>query len=266
MTTISAHVIREALRVHFPAQAYAVLEEVRNGTGYRHTQRYADALVCSCWPSRGLWIAGIEIKVERRDWLRELQDPAKSAEIQRWCKYWWIAAPAGLVHDGELPGTWGLLEYDEKKRGRDKLAVKTKAPELPAEAPAISFLASVLRSVQAQQDHYVAAKVYQEVEKVRLEYGVAAVEETKNKLSRCEVALEHAKRDVERLQVATREAAEIKALLGLHWGDDVAAAQKAMQTARELHQLNLAVLSGRLRTAADMLDRIMDGGSDGTNG
>ena len=63
------------------------------------------------WPSRGLYIAGVEIKVSRADWLKERKDPGKSVSIQRFCKYWYVAAPAGIVPVADDEDDW--QEEDE---------------------------------------------------------------------------------------------------------------------------------------------------------
>lgn len=120
--------------------AHAVLREVANATGGRLT-RFADSVVVSCWPSRGLWFGGVEVKVKRSDWLAELANPEKSAAVQQYCKYWWLAAPPGVVDLGEVPETWGLYVVDNKKATLAK-----KAPDLPAVAPTLEFVASVLRN------------------------------------------------------------------------------------------------------------------------
>ena len=111
----SEFAICKRLRGPFPAPAFIVLPQVRNGTGFqRKTVRTADALIVSTWPGRGLWVGGVEIKVVLHDWKREIADPAKS-EMQQWCKNWWIAAPKGLIPQAELPETWGLIECTETK-------------------------------------------------------------------------------------------------------------------------------------------------------
>lgn len=134
-------VVSQLAAKHFSAPAHGLLREVRNGTGYGSRQeRYADALAVSLWPTRGIWFAGVEVKVSRGDWLRELKDPAKSEAIQKWCNYWWIAAPEGIVLDGEVPETWGLLEV-----GRGKVTVRKPAPRLEAEPPTQAFVAAILR-------------------------------------------------------------------------------------------------------------------------
>ena len=73
------------LKGPFPDGAFLRLPQVRNGTGFQRSTRTADALIVSCWPSRGLWFAGVEIKVSLSDWKRELCKPEKSASIQKWC-------------------------------------------------------------------------------------------------------------------------------------------------------------------------------------
>jgi hypothetical protein len=125
---------------HFTAPAHAILREVRNGTGYGRQDRSADALVISLWPSRGIWFGGVEVKVARSDWQRELKDPEKSAEIQKWCDYWWVAAPEGVVLEGEVPETWGWIEVS-----KGKTTVRKSAPKLTAEALSTKFVAAILR-------------------------------------------------------------------------------------------------------------------------
>ncbi len=137
----------------FREPAHVWLYEVRSETGFRsRVQRYADALVCSVWPSRGLWIAGVEMKVSRSDWVRELNNPEKSVALQRCCDFWWVAAPVGVVQLSELPETWGLYEIDGKKVKQTKAA-----PKLTPEPLHIDFLLSVLRNAAANQARLIEA-------------------------------------------------------------------------------------------------------------
>lgn len=151
--TIGAGQILNTLRAGpFREPAHAWLYEVRNGTGYNRSERYADALVVSLWPSRGIWFAGIEVKSHRSDWLRELDDPQKAAAIQRWCHYWWVAAPPGVVEVAEVPERWGYYEVDERKAKCVK-----DAPRLEPESLDAGFVASCLRN--AAQQHMFARNV-----------------------------------------------------------------------------------------------------------
>jgi hypothetical protein len=84
---------------------------VGNGTGQtQKVRRWADMVVMETWPSRGLTIHGLEIKTDRRDWQRELAQPDKAAEMARFCDCWSIAAPKGVVLEGEIPDGWGWYE------------------------------------------------------------------------------------------------------------------------------------------------------------
>ncbi len=130
----------EALKKRFPSPAFVLLPQVRSATGSSSKVRTADAVAVSTWPSRGLYITGIEIKVSLADWRRELADPTKAESIQQYCRYWYIAAPKGVVPGGEVPDNWGLLECNARS------TTETKRPERLDEAPPdILFTAAVLR-------------------------------------------------------------------------------------------------------------------------
>lgn len=130
----------EKLDAMFPAPAWVVLRQVANATG-ANSCRFADAIAVSCWPSRGLYAVGIEIKVSLADLKRELGDHRKSSPIQRFCKHWYIVIPESL-HDGSflLPETWGLITVNRTA----KIAIQ--APTLESQEPTWGFLASVLRN------------------------------------------------------------------------------------------------------------------------
>jgi len=108
--------IFDALRKRFAHPEWAYFEEVRNGTGFsRRTTRTADGLAFSTWPSRGLELHGIEVKVSRGDWLREKGDPEKAEEIARFCDRWWLAVTPKVLDVAEVPPAWGLIEWDGKR-------------------------------------------------------------------------------------------------------------------------------------------------------
>lgn len=150
------------LEKRFPAPAYALLSQVRNGTGFaRRQDRTADAIAVSCYPSRGLYLAGIEIKVSRSDWMRELADPDKSVELQKYCKYWYVAAPTGVIQPGEVPETWGYLEINKKVKDHG-------APPLEHQQPDMLLLCSILRRVAAST--VPKGAVNDQIEKARAEW------------------------------------------------------------------------------------------------
>jgi hypothetical protein len=124
-------------------EEWAFMPHVRNAAGFSAT-RTIDAIAMSLWPSRGLEIHGHEVKCSRSDWQRELRQPAKMEEFAALVDRWWIVvSDKTIVHDGELPPTWGLMVAS----GRG-VTVKVAAPKLRKVPGAIerSFLASLLRS------------------------------------------------------------------------------------------------------------------------
>lgn len=138
--------IHAALRSRFALPEYALVFEVRSGTGHTNNVRYADALALSLWPSRGLELIGFEVKVSRSDWLREMKEPKKADRIGRFCDRWYVVAGAkNIVLPGELPSGWGLMV----PRG-DGLSVSKEAPPLTPEPIPRSFLASLMRAACVQ--------------------------------------------------------------------------------------------------------------------
>ena len=151
----------DMLRALYPANAYALLSQVRNATGFGLTARTADAIAMSLWPSRGLVISGFEIKVSRSDWRRELRAPEKADEIAKRCDEWWVVAPAGVVPRDELPPTWGLLEAGETRLSVARMA----AVKLQTGVIDRDFLAALLRRVQAQPEEEIEARVRERLTK-----------------------------------------------------------------------------------------------------
>ncbi len=141
------------------AGEYAFLPQVRNAAGFDATRTF-DAVAVSLWTSRGLTIDAFEVKVTRSDWQRELGKPQKAEDACRLVDRFWIVAPAGVVHDGELPPTWGLMEVTAGKvdpatnqRTNRKLRVVTAAPLLhqdPTRSKPVSrdFLVGLLRAAE----------------------------------------------------------------------------------------------------------------------
>lgn len=144
---VTAADVRVALRRRWGGQEATVVFEVAQGTG-SHANRHLDAIAMELWPSRGLSIHGIEIKVNLYDWRREKANPAKAEEIARFCDYFWIAAPAKVVPLDELPSAWGLLELCADGR----LIVAKQAVKTDAQALTRNFLAAMMRAASRSLD------------------------------------------------------------------------------------------------------------------
>jgi len=135
--------IEAALAKRCAPPEWALFFELRNDAGFR-ASRSADAVAMNTWPSRGLSVHGFEFKRDRRDWLRELKDPAKSAAVQRFCDHWWVVVDGErVIEPGEIPETWGLLAL----RGQ-KLIEQKAAPKLTAEPMTRGFIAMLLRNAK----------------------------------------------------------------------------------------------------------------------
>lgn len=133
--------LRQAMSKRWAAPEYAVMWEVGRATGAVSNQRYADAVIMGLWPSRGLELHGVEIKVSRSDWRRESADPAKAEAIAAYCDRWWVHTAPGVIQDtSELPPMWGAREFD----GRVWRTIK-EAEKTDAKACDRVFLASLLR-------------------------------------------------------------------------------------------------------------------------
>jgi len=139
-TKITASDIRKAMNKRWCAPEYAVMWEVSESTG-AVACRSADAVMMSLWPSRGLEMHGVEIKVSRSDWKREAKDPTKAESIAKYCDRWWIHTSPGVVDDlSDLPQAWGLREFNGKTWKTIREAEKTDAEPITRR-----FLAALLR-------------------------------------------------------------------------------------------------------------------------
>lgn len=134
--------VAKVLHIRYCSPEWAFLTQVRNQTGFSRDVRTADAIAMNLYPSRGMEINGFEIKVSRNDWLNELKNPEKSAELQQFCHKWWVVVPdRNFIKEGELPITWGLIEV-----GKNCKIVKP-APVLEAKMFSREFIASLFRNV-----------------------------------------------------------------------------------------------------------------------
>lgn len=143
--------VRACIQNHYGlgGEKYAVLFEVPNATGAAST-RSIDAVVMSLWPSLGLHLNGMEIKVSRGDWLRELGNPKKASDVWHHFDKWWLVAHADVAKEEEIPEPWGWLIPDLEKK---TLKIKKQAP-INKEVRTLgrSMLASLMRRVARKDD------------------------------------------------------------------------------------------------------------------
>lgn len=138
---LTASDIRAALKLAYKAPEAVVGFEVANATG-ANARRHVDAVVMDLWPSRGLALTAVEIKISRGDFLRELKQPEKSEAIAKYCDFFVIAAPKGMIRVEELPLAWGLWEVGEDAA----LKVKVRPKQTEAQPVDRHFLAAMVRA------------------------------------------------------------------------------------------------------------------------
>ena len=91
------------------AVGWEVLREVRNAAGF-DASRSLDVVAINTWPSKHR-VVGLEIKVTRHDFQRELAHPEKLDSWSGLLHELWIVAPPGIVDDPSvLPVGVGLYE------------------------------------------------------------------------------------------------------------------------------------------------------------
>lgn len=133
------------LRAKFSEPDWALVEEVRDSTGYAKQGKRMDAMALGLWPSRGMEVLGFELKVSRSDLARELLNPEKADDFYSYVDRWYLVlSDKNLLKPGELPPTWGLIA----PRG-DTLAIITEAPKHKTKPLDRLFIAAIVRRLRA---------------------------------------------------------------------------------------------------------------------
>lgn len=245
---ITAAAIRSAMSKRWAAPEYALMWEVGESTGAVRG-RSADAVIMSLWPSRGLELHGVEIKVSRSDWRREAADPTKAEAIASYCDRWFVHTSPGVVADlSELPPAWGLREFDGSKWTTVREAEKTAA-----ETVTRGFLASMLRR---------ADETMRGMERAAEERGRASVEAEREALQAgyAKDLAAAVERRTSTLKTCAENMAAFEAAFGkdssVTWGIDFTSLGRAARTLHECRPHGYGMLSERLRRAADEIDAI----------
>lgn len=146
-----------------------------------HADRRADAIALHLVKAKP-WIDGIEIKVDRQDWLDELADHTKADAWFGHTHRWWIAASEpGIVHDNELPDGWGLMVPDPRSERRMKTLRKPTV-----RTPDLTYAA--VREWLKKLDTARAEAVCEAVERVRVETREALAEQYRHQLDEARAA------------------------------------------------------------------------------
>lgn len=127
-----------ALRDKFPLPEWITAGEIYGDPNY--ASRRIDFVAVNCYRSRGFEIVGVEIKISRADFLREMRDPDKAEQCSRYCDRYFLATDKDIVDPAELPKGWGLM----LPRG-SKFVIKKQAERRKPEF-SLPFLISFFRA------------------------------------------------------------------------------------------------------------------------
>jgi hypothetical protein len=186
--------IIDKLAKHFTAPAWAFFPQVRNHTGYGGGTRTVDAVAMSLYPSRGLYLHGFEIKVNRGDWLRELKDPEKAEDFSTHLDFFTLVTPPDIAQKGEVPAKWGhivvkgknfhyaktadLLRKEDAKFDREFVAsLLRKAHEAGAATPGVVALREAERRGREE-----GAETFKEMVKKLTDKGAFDLEQLQNRI------------------------------------------------------------------------------------
>lgn len=118
--------------------------EMPTGTGYRHGEpNRIDAWHMSVLPAQNFHRTSYEVKVSRRDFVRELRHPLKRRAAMRVSNQFYFVAPMGVIRVEEVPLGCGFLELEG-----GKLREVVKAPHRDGEPSSWAFFAAFARRLQ----------------------------------------------------------------------------------------------------------------------
>lgn len=135
--------IVEAMKNKYKLPRDILMLEVRNTTGYRTRERYADAIVIGMYPSDMCFMRGYEFKTSKTDLRREMANPDKSRAIKQYCNQWWLVTTAKALSGVEIPEDWGIMIYKD-----GELQIARRAPALTPKLLDRWFVASLARNIQ----------------------------------------------------------------------------------------------------------------------
>ena len=144
---------KKAVERKFDYPEWGLFFEVAGKNGKR-----VDALAYNLFPSRNWKTIGIEIKVSRSDWKKELETASKNDWfVGQVDEFYVVAGRKGIVKESELPDGWGLYEM----KGGGKL-YQVKESQLTdhqdREMDKEFFMRGVKKAVEAKHSAEVSKK------------------------------------------------------------------------------------------------------------
>lgn len=143
------------------SEKWVRITEARSGAGFAGNNRQCDYLAINTWQSGGLQVIGHEVKVSYGDWKRELADTDKAETFAKFCRRWWVVAPADLAKriQPELPPAWGLLGVSAKGVCREVVAAPSRTPEAIPPMWWVGWLAQTDRRQRRMEGNALSAEI-----------------------------------------------------------------------------------------------------------
>lgn len=167
-----------------------------NGTA--KTSR-CDALYIGFSSASGRLLVGHEVKASRADWLNELRKLDKADDWADQCHQWWLVTVPGVVRDGELPASWGLMLPGPSKT---RMRIEVKAHTFEARTPNWDTARSITHRLEVLHRDTIAAQLAKATEQLNATFdqrveasakwraaNVNTSEELQEKVDRMEAAL-----------------------------------------------------------------------------
>lgn len=135
----------DASPIHSNSDEWILATEVGNMTGYSRS-RNLDVVLVNCYPSKGLTLHGMEIKVSVADLRHELENPQKHRVFYDNLDFFSLVCPPGVVKLDLLPAKWGVLV--PTKDGSSLRALRKALPLHDETRPVIDrdFAVSLMRA------------------------------------------------------------------------------------------------------------------------
>jgi len=219
---------------------WITIREAPDGSAYGG--RSCDLVAIGVWAKTKSQIIGHEVKSSRSDWLKELNDPAKSEAFLSYFNKFYIVASYGIVKVEEVRGSWGLMEL--AKNGKS-LKIRKQADLFTPKPLTTRMQATWFRRIASSVEDVAARRLKEHVESSDKELeDLAAVTRE----------LHTAKRDYNDLkeQVETFELASGVKIPERWYGDDVGAAVRALRSSSPED------IKSEIKKMRDRLQRMLD--------
>lgn len=167
---------------------YVVAVQVHDAAGFNFRRRL-DAVVLDTWPSKGMSLHGMEIKVSKADLRKELVDPAKMEQfIERTgLDYFSIVTPKGVANLDLIPERYGWILLNDNgklvtRRKALRLTDQDKIYHVPRSFMAAFCRALIQRSIsdegirQAREEGLATGRQEADYKVGRLEHKLTALE------------------------------------------------------------------------------------------